>query len=169
MNRPIPPLPCNVREALRHGSELLARAGVDSARLDMSLILARALGVERWRVLAESGRELTADEAARAHAMLERRLVREPLAYILGEREFFGLAFEVNPAVLIPRPETEHLVESAIEWLETERERRHEPWLVDIGTGSGAIAVAVAHRCPWTRWIATDISEGALATARRNA
>jgi release factor glutamine methyltransferase len=161
--------PLTVREALQLGANRLAHAGVGSARLDMSLLLAHALDTDRLGLYTDLDRTLSADQRARARELLARRIKREPIAYMLGRKEFFGLAFEVAPAVLIPRPETEHLVETAIVWLESQREMRPAPLLADIGVGSGAIAVAVAHRCPWTRWIATDLGEDVLAVARRNA
>jgi release factor glutamine methyltransferase len=157
------------RQALVLGSRRLARAGVVSPQLDMSLLLARVLGIDRLGLYVDLDRPLTEAEREEARALLARRVRREPMAYILGEKEFFGLALEVGPDVLVPRPETEHLVEAAIAWLEAERERRPEALAADIGTGSGAIAIAVASRCPWSRWIATDLSPAALAVARRNA
>lgn len=163
--------PATVREALRQGVQRLRRAGIDSAPLDAAVILARVLGTDRLGLNTTSERVLTGGELERTRQWIDRRAGREPLAYILGEREFFGLAFEVNGAVLIPRPETEHLVEAAVAWLREGRERRggdDRPLLADIGTGSGAIAVAVARECPWTRWIAGDVSGEALEVARRN-
>jgi release factor glutamine methyltransferase len=157
------------REALRLGGERLQRAGVASARLDMSLLLARALGTDRLGLYTNLDRPLTETERQRARELLARRTRREPMAYILGEKEFFGLTLEVDASVLIPRPETEFLVAAAIDWLEERRETRPAPLLADIGAGSGAIAVVVAKRCPWCRWIATDVAEEALAVTRRNA
>lgn len=156
-------------EALGRGAQYLERAGVENARLDMSLLLAEALGTDRLKLYCDLDRPLDANETARAREMLTRRSKREPLAYILGRREFYGLDFAVTRDVLIPRPDTETLVELIVEWIRSRPEDAPEPALADIGTGSGAIAVAAAHACPAGRWIAVDISGSALAVARRNA
>lgn len=161
------PLPAG--EALRLGTERLAREGIESPALDMSLILAEATGTNRLGLYLNLDRPLNKDEREAARKMLARRIKREPIAYILGRREFFGLTFEVTPAVLIPRPETELLVEQAVAWIRERAESVPEPLLADVGTGSGAIAVAAAHACPASRWIATDLSASALEVARRNA
>ena len=154
---------------MREGARRLSEAGVENAALDAALIVAETLGVDRLAVHTNRDRCLNADELGRIREMLDRRVAREPLAYILGRREFYGLDFEVTPDVLIPRPETELLVERAIAWIDRRGEGSSEPLIADIGTGSGAIAVAAAHERPQSQWIATDISEAALAVARRNA
>lgn len=169
MNRPETQKMLTVREVLRLGTERLRKEGIDSAALDMSLILAEVLGTNRLGLYLNMDRPLDEAELTAARALLARRIKREPVAYLLGRREFYGLTFEVTPDVLIPRPETEHLVEQAIAWIREQAETTPEPLLADIGTGSGAIAVAIAHACPQSRWIATDISAGALAVARSNA
>jgi release factor glutamine methyltransferase len=131
--------------------------------VDNRILLCHALGLTRVGLITQSTRELTADEAARLSDLIARRLGGEPVAYIVGRREFYGLPFEVDPAVLIPRPETELLVELALERLPP-RGR-----VLDMGTGSGAIAVALAHTRPDALVTALDVSEAALAVARRNA
>lgn len=156
-------------EILQLGSDHLHKSGVDNPRLDMSLILAHVLGTDRLGLYTDLDRPLSAAELADARKMLARRARHEPIAYLFGRKEFFELDLEVNRATLIPRPETEHLVERAAEWLTATEAERPEPLLADIGTGSGAIAIAGAVHCPRSRWIATDISPEALATARRNA
>lgn len=161
--------PLTAGEALRLGTERLRREGIDSPALDMSLILAEVLGTNRLGLYLNVDRPLSAAERDAARKLLARRLKREPIAYILGRREFFGLTFEVNPHVLIPRPETELLVETAVAWLRERAPGLPGPLLADVGTGSGAIAVAAAHACPASRWIAVDLSEQALAVAGRNA
>ena len=158
-----------VRLVLEQGARQLRKAGIDSEKLEMSLILAEVLGIDRARLYADPDRPLNDAQHRAACSMLERRLKREPLAYILGRREFFGLEFNITSDVLIPRPETEHLVERAIAWIQARAGVIHEPLLADIGTGSGAIAVAVAQTCPTSRWIATDLSAAALEIARANA
>jgi release factor glutamine methyltransferase len=148
-------------EALNAAADAMAAAGVESPRLDAELLLAEATGWERARLVAEPEAEIPPPAARRFGEMVRRRLRREPVAYILGRRGFRHLELAVDPRVLIPRPETELLVELALEL----RPRR----LLDIGTGSGAIALAVAAELPDCEVIATDTSLGALEVARANA
>lgn len=155
------------QEALKLGVDRLLRAGVDSAQLDMGLILAESLGTDRLHLYMDLDRPLTPIEQETARRMLARRLHREPMAHILGRRDFYDLTLEVTPGVLVPRPETELLVGRAIERLKAQN--APDVRLADVGTGTGAIAVAVARHCPRSRWIATDCSEEALCVARRNA
>jgi release factor glutamine methyltransferase len=127
------------------------------------ILLQHALGLSRVGLITQSERALTLDEAERLAALVRRRLDGEPIAYIVGRREFFGLDFQVNRAVLIPRPDTELIVELALERL-APRGR-----LLDMGTGSGAIAVAAAHTRKDARVTALDVSDAALEVARANA
>jgi release factor glutamine methyltransferase len=132
--------------------------------LENRILLCEATGLTRVQLITQGDRALTPDEAARLDELVARRLRGEPIAYIVGRREFFGLDFHVGPAVLIPRPDTELIVELALERLpET------SPRLLDMGTGSGAIAVAVAHTRPDADVTALDVSPDALAVARANA
>ncbi|WBS03182.1 peptide chain release factor N(5)-glutamine methyltransferase [Pseudoduganella sp. SL102] len=131
--------------------------------VDQRILLCHALGITRTALITQSDRALTDAEAAGVSALLQRRLAGEPVAYIVGRREFYGLDFTVGPGVLIPRPETELLVELALERLPP-RGR-----VLDMGTGSGAIAVAIAHARPDAQVTALDVSPDALAIARRNA
>jgi release factor glutamine methyltransferase len=131
--------------------------------LENRILLCHVLGLSRVGLITGSERALTSDEAARLSHLVERRLHGEPIAYLVGEREFFGLPFQVSPAVLIPRPDTELIVELALERLPA-RAR-----LLDMGTGSGAIAVAVAHTRPDALVTAIDVSDAALEVARANA
>ncbi|OEZ59895.1 peptide chain release factor N(5)-glutamine methyltransferase [Duganella sp. HH105] len=131
--------------------------------LDNRVLLCHALGLSRVSLITQSERELDAEQAARFAALVQRRLAGEPVAYIVGQREFFGLPFEVNGAVLIPRPDTELLVELALDRLPPQGR------LLDMGTGSGAIAVALAHTRRDAAVTALDVSPEALAVARRNA
>lgn len=140
---------------------ILAQAA--AGPLETRILLGAALGLSRVQLITQSERRLTAGEAARLQALLERRRSGEPIAYLTGQREFYGLEFQVTPDVLIPRPETELLVELAVERLP--RAGR----LLDMGTGSGAIPVAVAHARQDAAVTATDISHAALAVARANA
>ena len=152
--------PTSVAEALRE-----ARAvGVSS--LDAKVLLAHLLGCSRTLLIAHDERRLTAAELEAWQARLARRGDGEPVAYIVGNKEFCGLVFEVSREVLVPRPETELLVNWAAALLDA---LPGEPSLLDLGTGSGAIAIAVKARCPHARVSASDVSGAALAVARRNA
>ncbi|MDM5179301.1 peptide chain release factor N(5)-glutamine methyltransferase [Massilia sp. DJPM01] len=131
--------------------------------LENRILACHALGITRIGLITQSERVLTAPEAATLGALVERRLQGEPIAYIVGRREFYGLDFAVSEAVLIPRPDTELLVELALERLPV-RGR-----MLDMGTGSGAIAVAVAHTRPDAGVTALDVSAAALEVARANA
>lgn len=133
------------------------------AALETRILISHALQLSRVQLITQSARELTSDEAQRLTALIQRRLGGEPIAYIVGEREFYGLSFHVTPDVLIPRPETELLVELALEYL-PENGR-----VLDMGTGSGAIAVAITCERPDVTVTALDISEAALTIARGNA
>lgn len=131
--------------------------------VDQRILLCHALGIARTALITQADRALTEEEAAGVAALLQRRLDGEPVAYIVGRREFYGLDFTVGPGVLIPRPDTELLVELALERL-APRAR-----VLDMGTGSGAIAVAIAHARPDAQVTALDVSPAALAIAARNA
>lgn len=149
---------------LELGARILAQAGIESAALDASLLLAEACGVERVCLLAGLV-EVTPAKALHYNSLLARRAAREPVAYILGRKEFFSLELLVSRHVLIPRPETETLVETALSLARTRPVER----ILDLGTGSGAIALALARQLPNARIVATDISAAALALARANA
>lgn len=145
----------------------LREKGFDEARLHVDLLLARVLGLPRIGLYTNFDRPLDAAELARFKELFKRRLAHEPLQYILGSTEFMGLPFAVNPSVLIPRPETEVLVEAAVAWA---RVRQAEGLRVlDIGTGSGNIAVSVARFLPGAVVTAIDTSPEALRTAAANA
>jgi release factor glutamine methyltransferase len=131
--------------------------------VDNRILLCHALGLSRVSLITQSERALNADEAQRFAALVRRRLDGEPVAYIIGQREFFGLPFEVSGAVLIPRPDTELLVELTLERLPPQAR------VLDMGTGSGAIAVALAHTRRDADVTALDVSPAALEVARRNA
>lgn len=167
--------------ALRAATARLEGAGRDGARLDAEVLLARVLGVERIVLVTERDRVLDAGEEARFDALVARRAAGEPVAYLVGEREFYSLPFAVDRRVLIPRPETEGVVDAALDalavLLDERADQLHpEPLRVlDVCTGSGAIAVSVAHevrrRFPTAslRIAASDLSRDALAVARDNA
>jgi release factor glutamine methyltransferase len=133
--------------------------------LDAEALLCSALGKNKAWLLAHSDEELPEAAASRFAEWIERRSFGEPIQYITGETEFYGLPFRVTRDVLIPRPETEHVVERALELAA----QFAAPRIVDVGTGSGAIAVALAHKLPQASITATDLSEAALEVARANA
>lgn len=150
--------------SIRPGStlaEALTRPPIDPT--DARVLLAHGLQLSRVQLITQSDRILTPEEADRLTALFRRRIAGEPVAYIIGEREFFGLTLHTTPDVLIPRPETELLVELALERLPQGGK------VLDMGTGSGAIAIAVAHARPDASVTALDASEAALSVARRNA
>ncbi len=153
-------------EALTLAESRLRDNGIESPRFDADLLLTHVLGTNRALLLAHLDRPLSPEQQARFHKLVARRADREPLAYLLGHREFYGLDFLVDPRVLIPRPETEHLVEEALRLA-----ARLPPSLrlADVGTGSGAIAVALAVHLPQATVYALDASAEALAMAAANA
>ncbi len=161
--------PLTVRQALELATRRLTHVGIERGALDASLLLAEACGTDRLGIYTDPDRSLSASQCRAFQDLLERRARREPVAYILGRREFYGLDFGVTSDVLIPRPETELLVERAIAWIKARAPAHPQPLLADIGTGSGAIAATVAHICRVGRWIATDVSAAALEVARANA
>lgn len=152
-----------LKETLERAAALLAPS--PTARRDAELLLLRSMGQDRAWLLTHGDAELTAAQQAQFEAWLARRARHEPVQYILGETEFYGLAFNVTPAVLIPRPETEHLVEETLRRIAPDAPVR----ICDVGTGSGAIAVALAHALPRALVTALDISRDALALTHDNA
>ena len=174
---PLPARLCaNVEDCLRSGTLLLEQAGIETAGLDAECLLAHVLGFPRWRLVTERRRRLTPDEFGRYLTLLQRRERREPLAYLVGTREFWSLALLVSPDVLVPRPETETLVEAAL-WLLRRGHRGDgdgspgpsRPILIDLCTGSGAVAIALARELPGATVVATDVSRRVLRIARSNA
>jgi release factor glutamine methyltransferase len=163
--------PFTVRRALRQATASLSDAGTESARLDAELLLAEALGLDRSKLYLHYEAPLEARAEERFRSLLARRRVDgEPVAYITGRREFWSLDFLVTPAVLVPRPETEMLVEIAVGLFEAESQISDRKFqILDLGTGSGAIAVALAKEIVGSEIWATDISPGALEVARANA
>ncbi|MBI3097475.1 MAG: peptide chain release factor N(5)-glutamine methyltransferase [Planctomycetes bacterium] len=173
-----------VSEVLEKTRAWFAARGIPSPRLEAELLAAHVLGCDRTRLLAQFDRPLTGPESEALRDLVRRRAAGTPAAYLIGHREFFGLSFSVTPDVLIPRPETEHLVEAAIEVLRSHPERVAQlrdcaiaqvdrlaagMAFADVGTGSGAIVVAVAKHAPQTAGWATDLSAAALRVASGNA
>ena len=180
--------PASVGGALRSATEWLRASGSRSPRLDAELLLATALGVDRAELFRTPERVLTRIEERRFDGYLVRRQAREPVAYIRGRRAFRAIELEVTPAVLIPRPETETLVDVALEALAAvpaggdaaggapgdgpggaAAPGPYEPLALDVGTGSGCIALALAAENPFVHVVATDVSAAAVEVARRNA
>lgn len=158
----MPAEPATIRILLAQAVELLA---TDSPRLDAELLLACCLDKNRSYLYAWPDVIPPAAIQVRFREMLARRAAGEPVAYLLGQREFWSLPLAITPATLIPRPETETLVELALERIPADA----DAWIADLGTGSGAIALAIARERPRCRIIATDISQDALAVAAANA
>jgi release factor glutamine methyltransferase len=154
-------------EALREGIERLKAADVGSPRMNAETLMKFTLGCDRAYLYAHPERQLTAEELERYQTAIGERAAGKPSQYIIGHQEFWGLDFLVTPAVLIPRPETEHVIEMVLD-LVREQDTR-VPRIVDVGTGSGCIALALAHELPDARMEANDISAAAVEIARANA
>ena len=152
-----------VRDVLNQAAARLAHLAI--GRRDAELLLLRVLGRDRAWLLTHADAPITDEQRAQFETWVARRARNEPVQYILGEQEFYGLAMRVTPDVLIPRPETEHLVEATL--ARVPRDRAVD--IADVGTGSGAIAVAFAHALPLARVTALDLSPAALNVARENA
>ncbi|HXX62569.1 MAG TPA: peptide chain release factor N(5)-glutamine methyltransferase [Bacteroidota bacterium] len=162
-----PPQTWTILSLLGWAESYLRDRSFDECRLNAELMLAHVLALPRLNLYLQFDRPLTAEELAAFKALFHRRLAHEPLQYILGDTEFMGLRLEVGPGVLIPRPETESLVEYALQWLK--EEAAVAPRILEIGTGSGNIAVALARFLSSAKITSFDVSAEALAFARRNA
>lgn len=158
-----------IKAALEHGINMLTQAGLETARLDTYVLLEHVLGVERATLYAYPERPVTTEQEQAFLSLLARRMQREPVAYLTGHKEFYGLDFLVDARVLIPRPETELLVEAALHVIRERLATGTVPVVADIATGSGAIPIAIAVEEPRLAVLyATDISADALAVARMN-
>jgi release factor glutamine methyltransferase len=153
-----------VLKVLQWTAAYFGRKDIEQPRASAEVLLAHVLSMERIQLYLNFDRPLTPPELASYRDLIRRRAAREPTQYITGRQEFWSLELEVTPAVLIPRPETELLVEKALELLRNSAKR-----VLDLGTGSGAIALALAHECPTVHVIASDRSYAALQVAQRNA
>lgn len=165
-----------VSEILDRTTKYLRRKGIPEARIDAEVLLAHVLRIERLEIYLNLDCQLTAEQLFVYDTLIVRRLRREPVAFIIGQKEFMGLKFFVNKDVLIPRPETEILVEKVIEKAQKmQKARSYESWrkspltIVDLCTGSGNIAISLARNIPSCKIYATDISEEAIQVARKNA
>ena len=154
-----------VLEVLKLAADHFQKHGSDSARLDAEVLLAHALGMRRLDLYLKFDRPLSEQELSKYRALTARRAKGEPVAYLVGHKEFMGLDFVVTPAVLVPNPDTEVLVQRAVE---IAREAGRPLRVADVGTGSGCIAIAVAHYAPNVDVVASDITTEALEVARRN-
>ncbi len=152
-------------EAINSAAAKMAAAGISSSRLDAEVLLCRTLGKDRAWLLAHMQEEIISNHRKDFERAVERRVLREPLQYIVGGQEFWGLEFEVTPDVLIPRPETELVVETALR----AARGRDNLCVIDLCTGSGCIAVTLAKELPQARIFATEMSSRALSVARGNA
>jgi release factor glutamine methyltransferase len=159
-------------EALVHGSAVLKTAGIDTSTLDASVLLADILKINRSSLIAKGTEILKEEEVNKFISFIDRRKKGECIAYITGNKEFFGLNFTVNPDVLVPRPDTEILVETALEHLRTQSAEygtKDKICVLDLCTGSGAVAISIKHEMPEIEVWATDLSAQALETAKKNA
>lgn len=156
-----------LQQAIQSATELFAADEHlrENARRDAESLILHTMGISRAALLSNPARELSAEELGRYREFITRRAAHEPLQYITGTQEFYGFPFRVTPAVLIPRPETEHLVEAVLERVPHDRTL----YIVDIGTGSGAIAIALALHLPQAEVFALDLSPAALEIAQENA
>ena len=154
-----------VRSLLMWAREWLSKKGVENPRLDAELLLARALGCDRLRLYIDPDKPLTPEELARFKPLVQRRGASEPVAYILGSKEFYGRPFEVGPGVFIPRPETELLVRLVLDHLPTDADVR----VLDLCSGSGAVGASIAAERPRARVDLVELSDAAAEIASRNA
>jgi len=154
-----------LRQALTAAIDLLTSKQIGSPRMNAEMLLMFVLNSDRAYLYAHPEYELTADEQARYDEAIAERSTGKPAQYITGHQEFWGMDLIVSPAVLIPRPETEHVVETVLELARA----KQAPRIIDVGTGSGCIALALAAELPWARVEAVDISPAALEVARANA
>lgn len=155
----------SIAEALLHGANKLRKAGVPDERREAGSLLMHVLDRDRTHILAHAEDQLTDEQVEKFSESLDARAQGKPLQYITGRQEFFGLEFEVTSDVLIPRPETELLIEAALSIVSP----NETPFVCDVGTGSGCIVITLLHQLPRARALALDISEAALAVAQRNA
>lgn len=163
----IKPSPWTLLDLVKWTADYFGKHQIDSARIDAEILLAHSLGVSRIDLYLNHDQPLCEDELRRFKSFIKRRVSGEPVAYITGSREFWSLALVVNPSVLIPRPETECLVEAVLPYLNEHAKLPKR--VLDMGTGSGAIIIALAHEHPEHRYVAMDRSAAALQLARQNA
>src|SRR4051794_29319955 len=154
----------STRQAL---ARAFAAAALDSPELDARILVGHALGLDAAGIVSQGARQVTSSECAAIAALAQRRLAHEPVARILGVKEFWGLPFRLNEATLVPRPETETVIEAALAGLGSRRQ--HALRIADLGTGSGALLLALLSECPKALGVGTDVSPQAIGCARCNA
>jgi len=156
-----------LKEVLDKTIQFFKDKNIDSPRLDAELLFAHGLKLpQRIQLYLKFDQPVTEEELATCRELVRRRVQGEPVAYILGTKEFFGYSFKVTPAVLIPRPETEHIVEAALKWAQDENSEYN---IVDLGAGSGCIGLTLLKKLPNAKLVSVDISENALEVAKANA
>ena len=165
----MPQVPWTILNLIRWTDERFRREGLSTPRLDAEVLLAETLGVDRVGLYTHFDQPLHPEELARFKKLIQRRLQREPVAYIIGRREFWSLTFKVTPDVLIPRPETEILIAEALKVVSAPARTGRNFRILEIGTGSGAISIVLAKEFPSASLVATDLSAKALAIAQENA
>lgn len=163
-----------VKDVLQKTTLFFREKGIESARLDAELLISSALGWPRMKIYLNYEYPMSEAELAKCRDYVRRRSAGEPVAYILGKRDFYNHSFKVSPAVLIPRPETEQIVEETSAWLKSQVAKAESPEdaafaVVDFGTGSGCIGISIIHEVPGARLVAFDISPDAVAVAKLNA
>ncbi|TDO95072.1 release factor glutamine methyltransferase [Halanaerobium saccharolyticum] len=156
----------NIKELLKRSDQFLAERGIESSRLDAEVLMADLLDMERINLYVKYDYPLKSSEVDRYREMIKKRAQRVPAAYITEKKEFMSLEFEIKEGVLIPRPETENLVETVIEYCR--QNELQSPQIIDVGTGSGAIAVSLAHYLTEAKVVGVDLDPQALKVARRN-
>jgi len=157
----------NIKEVLDRTAGFFREKKMDSPRLDAELLISRGLGLRRIDLYLKFEQPLKEEELQKLREMVKRRSQGEPVAYILGEKDFFGESFIVNSDVLIPRPETETLVETALDW--NKRIKKENTKILDLGCGSGCIGLSLLKKIPGSRLLSVDISSKALEVAQKNA
>src|SRR3712207_3336404 len=157
------------QEALRRAIATLRANRIEDPEIEGEVLLRHVLGLDRTYLFLRLPEELTAEQADQYRDLIARRIAHIPTAYLTGRREFYSLSFAVGPGVLIPRPETEHLLDAVLAAGRALLAERDRVTVVDVGTGSGAVALAVAKHLPAVRVLATDVSPSALAVAELNA
>ena len=158
----------SVDELVRQAAKRLAGAGIESAYLDSRVLMEHVLQLDTAGLIAKSHETLSTDENHDFDVMLERRLAREPIALILGHKEFWGLSFEVSPDTLVPRPDSETLIEAAVDAL-GDRAQSQSLRILDLGTGTGCLLLSLLHELPSATGVGCDISQPAVTLATRNA
>lgn len=156
-----------LKEVLEKSTHFFTAKNFSTPRLDAELLLSDALNLDRMQLYLNFDKPLSEQELSQCRELVTRRGKGEPVAYILGEREFYGLPFKTSPSVLIPRPETEHLVDEVLSWVKSVNLQNAK--IIDLGTGSGCLAVTLAKKIPGSSVVAVDVCEEAIEVAKQNA